>query len=170
VIMTIHSERAVPPPGTATLQAAQPIPPVPPSRVVRVIRPLRNLLNPVIVRRAGGRGFAMAARLEHVGRRSGRTYVTPVTTRRAGDVVFIALTFGNQSDWCQNVLAGNGGMLRMDGAYYAATRPALLSWQNAGPAVRAAFRPAERAMLRLMGIKQFMRLNVVPLGEPPPAS
>jgi len=152
--MTIHTERAVPSTRAADVK------PIWPSRTVRVIKPLRNLLNPIVVRRAGQPGFAMAARLEHVGRRSGRTYVTPVTTRRTGDVVLIALTFGNQSDWCQNVLAAGGCTIRIGGADYSAVAPALVRWQEAAPSVRAAFRPAERAMLRVLGIKQFLRLDV----------
>jgi deazaflavin-dependent oxidoreductase (nitroreductase family) len=161
--MTIHSERAVPPSASADQPAVRPdqqVEPIWPSRTVRVIGRLRNLLNPLVVKRAGRRGFAMAARLEHVGRRSGRTYVTPVTTRRAGDVVLIALTFGNQSDWCQNVLAARGCTIRIDGVDYAATAPALVSWQDATSLVRVAFRPAERAMLRVLGIKQFLRLDL----------
>jgi deazaflavin-dependent oxidoreductase (nitroreductase family) len=178
--MSIHTERAVPSAAAAARQAAAPtgevrqvaadggagatsagrIEPVGPARVVRVVRPLRNLLNPLVVKRAGRRGFAMAARLEHVGRRSGRTYVTPVTTRRDGDLVLIALTFGNQSDWCQNVLAAGGCTIQIDGVDYAATAPALLGWQEAAQSVRAAFRRTERAMLRVLGIRQFLRLDV----------
>jgi deazaflavin-dependent oxidoreductase (nitroreductase family) len=144
-------------------QEAGAIVPVTPSAVVRFIAPLRNLLNPLVVKRAGTRRFAMAARLEHVGRRSGRTYVTPVTTRRHGDGVYIALTFGNQSDWARNVLAAGGGTIRMDGTDFAASDPVLIEWPDAKPAVRSAFSPVERAMLHAFGIKQFMRLTVRPL-------
>jgi hypothetical protein len=63
-----------------------------------VIRPLTRILNPVIVKFAGRRHFPIAAQIHHVGRRSGKAYVTPATAHVHGDVIVIALTFGNQSD------------------------------------------------------------------------
>ena len=153
--MTVADQRNVPAnPGT--------VPPVPPSLPVRIVlRPLSKRLNPLILRLAGGRRFGLA-QLRHVGRRSGRTYVTAVSPRRSGDVVLIALTFGNQSDWAKNVAAAGACSLRMDGVEYNASAPAFLSRSEAAPLVRSAFSPLERFSLRLLGIKQFLRLDVVP--------
>jgi hypothetical protein len=79
--------------------APRPVTPVPPSRFVKiVIGPMTKVLNPLTLKLAGRPHFHMAAQLTHTGRRSGRTYVTPVGPRRAGDMVLIPLTFGNQSD------------------------------------------------------------------------
>src|SRR4030081_745110 len=87
------------PPGTAS-----PPEPIGPSVLVKIVmRPMTKLLNPLIVKLAGRRHFHMAAQIRHVGRRSGRTYTTPVSARRSGDMVAIALTFCNQSDWSRNV-------------------------------------------------------------------
>ena len=55
--------------------------------------------------------------------------------------------FGNRSDWSQNVRAAGGCSLRLNGRDYDATRPELLSLQEAQPLVRAAFSPLERASL-----------------------
>ncbi len=78
---------------------AGPLEPVGPSPIVRlVMRPMTKVLNPLIVKLAGRPHFRMAAQIQHVGRRSGRTYTTPVSARRTDDMVVIALTFGNQSD------------------------------------------------------------------------
>jgi deazaflavin-dependent oxidoreductase (nitroreductase family) len=138
-------------------------PPVPPALVVRVVmRPMTRLLNPLIARLAGRRHFRMAALVRHVGRRSGRTYQTPVSARRTGDVVIIALTFGNQSDWSRNVRAAGGCSIRLDGNEYVATAPEFLSRQEARPDIRSAFSPVERASLRLLGIRQFLRLRIAP--------
>ena len=74
--------------------------PVGPSLIVKIVmRPMTKMLNPLIVKLAGRRHFHMAAQIRHVGRRSKRTYTTPVSARRSGDMIVIALTFGNQSDW-----------------------------------------------------------------------
>lgn len=50
-------------------------------------------------------GFAIVV---HVGRRSGRTYRTPVNVFRDGDRYVFALTYGAESDWVRNVLAAGG--------------------------------------------------------------
>jgi hypothetical protein len=72
---------------------------------------------------AGRRHFRMAAQIWHVGRRSGRLYMTPAGARMAEGVVAIPLTFGNESDWSRNVRAASGCFIRLDGQDYRATRP-----------------------------------------------
>jgi deazaflavin-dependent oxidoreductase (nitroreductase family) len=153
-------------PELAAAPAPSPAQPVPPSRFVKiVIGPMTKVLNPLIVRLAGRPHFPMAAQLTHTGRRSGRAYVTPVGARRAGDAVLIPLTFGNESDWSRNVRAAGRCSLRLAGVDYEASAPALVSLEEAGPHVRAAFGRLERASMRMLGIRQFLRLNVVPAGS-----
>ena len=90
-----------------------------PSRFVRVvIGPMTKVLNPVMLKLAGRRHVMMAAQVRHVGRKSGRQYVTPVGARRAGDTFVIPLTFGNQSDWSRNVRAAGGCIIRLNGVDY----------------------------------------------------
>jgi deazaflavin-dependent oxidoreductase (nitroreductase family) len=135
--------------------------PVGPAPFVRIVmRPMIKKLNPVIGRFAGRKNFNMAAQIRHVGRSSGRPYATPVSVRLIGDVALIALTFGNQSDWARNVYAAGGCAIRLDGLDYIATDPEFLSRSQAEPELRAAFNPSQRAVFRMLGIKQFMRLQV----------
>jgi deazaflavin-dependent oxidoreductase (nitroreductase family) len=137
--------------------------PVAPTRFVRmVIRPMTKALNPVIVRFAGRRHFSMAAQIQHVGRRSGRVYVTPASAHVHGDMILIALTFGNQSDWSRNVRAAGGCLVRINGRTYHATDPRFLSREEASPLFKAAFSPMQRAGIRLLGVREFMRLHAVP--------
>jgi deazaflavin-dependent oxidoreductase (nitroreductase family) len=146
--------------NTETVTAGLP-PPVPPSIQVRVVlRPLTKVLNPLIVRLAGRRHFGMAGAVSHVGRRSGRPYVTPVGARRAGDVILIPLTFGNRSDWSLNVLAAGRCTVKLHGQDYDASVPRLLTRQAAAPLMHDAFSPIERVSLRALGITQFMRLEI----------
>jgi hypothetical protein len=147
-------------------QAAAPasaiLPPVGPSLVVKIaMRPLTRLLNPVIGKLAGRRHFRMAAQIRHVGRRSGRQYMTPAGARLAGEKIVIPLTFGNQSDWARNVRAAGGCSIRLDGRDYVAARPEFLGREQARPLLRTAFSPVERASFRLLGIRQFLCLQVV---------
>lgn len=137
--------------------------PVAPSRFV--VRPMTKVLNPLIVRFAGRRHFPMAAQIQHVGRRSGKAYVTPATARVHGDVILIALTFGNQSDWSRNVRAAGGCTIRINGRDYHATNPELPNREDAGTSSSPTFSPVERAGFRLLGIRQFMRLHAVPAGS-----
>lgn len=46
--------------------------------------------------------------LVHTGRKSGRTFRTPVNIFRVEDGYVVALTYGPQSDWVRNVVAANG--------------------------------------------------------------
>jgi deazaflavin-dependent oxidoreductase (nitroreductase family) len=150
----------------STSSQAVPLRPVPPSRLVRVaMRPMTRVLNPLMRKLAGRRHVPMAAELRHVGRTSGRAYVTPVGAHVTGDIAVIPLTFGNQSDWSKNVRAAGGCSIRVDGQDYDATRPVFLDRADAGPLVRRVFGPVTRAGFRMLGIKQFLRLHVVPAGR-----
>ena len=137
--------------------------PVAPAPFVRtVIRPMTKVLNPLIVKFAGRRHFPMAAQIQHIGRRSGKLYVTPATAHVHGDRIVIALTFGNQSDWARNVRAAGGCMVRLNGRSYQGTHPQFLDREEAQPVLKAAFSRSLRAGTRLLGVRQFLVLQVVP--------
>lgn len=134
--------------------------PVPPALIVKImVRPLTRLLNPLIRKLAGRRHFRMAAQIWHAGRRSGRLYMAPAGARLAAGAMVIPLTFGNESDWSRNVRAAGGCFIRLDGQDYRATTPEFLGRRDADAQIRAAFSPLERASFRLLGIKQFLRLQ-----------
>jgi deazaflavin-dependent oxidoreductase (nitroreductase family) len=138
--------------------------PVAPSLIVKVVmRPMTKMLNPLIRKLAGRPRFRMAAQIRHTGRRSGRPYVTSVGARRSGDLVVIPLTFGNQSDWSRNVRAAGGCSIRLNGEDYDLTQPEFLSAQEARPLVRATFSPFVRASFKMLSIRQFLRLHIVPV-------
>src|SRR5260221_12494956 len=74
--------------------------PAGPSLIVKIAtRPMTKMLNPLIVKLAGRRHFHIAAQIRHTGRRSGRTYTTPLSAMRSGDTFVTALAFGTHSDW-----------------------------------------------------------------------
>jgi hypothetical protein len=135
--------------------------PVPPSWIVRtIIRPMTKVLNPGMALVAGRRHFGGAARLSHVGRRSGRPFVAIVGAHLTGDTAVIPLTFGNTSDWVRNVRAAGGCSIRLNGTDYSLTQPDFRSVAEAGPLVRAAFNPVFRAVFPMLGIRQFLVLAV----------
>ena len=61
-----------------------------------------------------------------------------------------------------NVRAAGGCAIQLGGRDYQAVRPELLSARDARPLVRAGFGPAERLSFRILGIRQFMRLQSIP--------
>ena len=158
-------------PEPVTQGTASTLEPVGPSPIVKiVIGPMTKVLNPLIVKLAGRRHFRMAAQVRHVGRRSGRTYTTPVSARRSGDMIVIALTFGNQSDWSRNVRAAGGASIRIEGEGYDVKSPQVMSLQEAKLLVQAAFSPMNRAGFRMLGIKQVIVLRIAPAAPLPGAA
>jgi deazaflavin-dependent oxidoreductase (nitroreductase family) len=73
-----------------------------------------------------GRTFSVYSVLEHTGRRSGRTYFTPVGAYPFGDGFVIGLTYGPTVDWCRNVVASGDAVLRWRGKSYPLQRPEVI--------------------------------------------
>src|SRR6266436_5855850 len=122
-----------------------PVAPVGPSLTVRVVmKPLTKMLNPLVATFAGRRQFAMAAQIHHVGRRTGKPYVTSVGARVHDGVVLIPLTFGNRSDWSRNVYAAGECSVRVNGVDYHAVAPQFVTFGQAAPLLRPSFRSVER--------------------------
>lgn len=134
-----------------------------PARLVRfVIKPMTKALNPPIRWMAGRTHFPNAAQIHHRGRRSGRTYVTPASARRHDDALYIPLTFTRHSDWCRNVIANGGCVVRLRGVDYTAVEPRVVDTQAALALASSEFRWMERAMFRPLGIKEFLVLKTQP--------
>jgi hypothetical protein len=88
--------------------------------------------------------------------------MTPATARLAGETFWVSLTFGSGSDWCRNVLAAGECTIRWQGRDYRAVHPVVVERATAFAGAGRAFKRRERAMMRSIGIKQFLRLDVVP--------
>ena len=90
----------------------------------------------------------------HRGRRSGRHYETPVQVFPTDDGYVIALTYGPDADWTKNVLAAGSCELRTRGRTVQLTEPRLYQDET-----RQHIRPAERQMLRLLRVSDFLALT-----------
>ncbi|KAY38112.1 nitroreductase family deazaflavin-dependent oxidoreductase [Mycobacterium tuberculosis] len=83
--------------------------------------------------------------LEHVGRRSGKPYRTPLNVfsadvdGRAG--VAILLTYGPNRDWLKNITAAGGGRMRRYGKTFGVANPRRLTKAEAAPYVSSRWRP-----------------------------
>jgi deazaflavin-dependent oxidoreductase (nitroreductase family) len=115
-------------------------------------------LNPLMLSLAGSRRLPMLAVMYHRGRRSGRSYATPLGARPIADGFVIPITFGEQAAWFRNVQAAGGCVIRWKGANYPLIDPEVIDWATA----RSAFYPVERVLMPIIGIEQFVRLRHVP--------
>src|SRR5687768_12679029 len=84
--------------------------PLPPTRIRFMLPFTRKVINPITRRFVGVvPGFAM---LTHVGRKSGRTYHTPINVFRRGDHYVFALTYGSDVQWLKNIFASGSVEMR----------------------------------------------------------
>jgi deazaflavin-dependent oxidoreductase (nitroreductase family) len=90
----------------------------------------------------------------HRGRRTGRQYRTPVSVFGSGTGYVIALTYGPDTDWVQNVLAADGCELETRGHVVRLAAPRLYRDEQQG-----GIRPLERQILRLLNVADFIALT-----------
>ncbi|MCG7609739.1 MULTISPECIES: nitroreductase family deazaflavin-dependent oxidoreductase [Mycobacterium] len=65
--------------------------------------------------------------LEHVGRKSGAQYRTPLLVFKTHDGYAILIGYGPQTDWLKNVLAGGPTVLHKRGRAVKLTNPTVVS-------------------------------------------
>ena len=75
-------------------------------RTRRLIRSVARMVNPLVLRFAGGRHMPVLGILHHRGRRTGQEYATPLGIRPAAGGGFVMpLTFGEAAGWYRNIRA-----------------------------------------------------------------
>jgi deazaflavin-dependent oxidoreductase (nitroreductase family) len=141
--------------GLATLAA----------RYVRARAPLldrvrafnRRTLNPWTLSFAGRNGVYFHA-LRHVGRRSGREYVTPLEAFPIGDGFAIPMTYGMRADWARNTLAAGGATLLRGGEELTIARPRVVRLSE----VAHALPWVERMGLQALGVDELLLVEREP--------
>ncbi len=103
---------------------------------------------------AEGRSSVLAA-VKHVGRRSGRSYTTPVGARPLLDGFVIPLVYGSSVDWCRNVLAAGTCTLIWKKQEYTLERPETIQQSQA----LKAFPFALRLIYPVGGVKEYLWLH-----------
>lgn len=123
-----------------------------PQRLARFNRHVTNPVQRLWAGWAPGMGT-----LEHVGRRSGRVFRTPLMVFSTDDGVAIMLTYGPDRDWVKNLVAADGGRLHRHGHVHTVRNPRVVTKDQAAPHVtgmaRAVFPrlPFENALLLTRG-------------------
>jgi len=79
--------------------------------------------------------------VHHVGRKSGRTYRTPVVAFASAKGFVIPMTYGRDVDWGRNLRAAGGGELVQMGRRFRIRNPRIVDGDAARSSLPAAVRP-----------------------------
>jgi deazaflavin-dependent oxidoreductase (nitroreductase family) len=121
-----------------------------PRWIARVNLHVTNRLLGPLARRLPGMGM-----VNHVGRKTHRHYETPVMVFRRGDRMIIALTYGRDSQWVQNVLAQGGCELETEHHPLRLLHPRLFHDER-----RELMPGVVRVMLGILRVTDFLELAV----------
>lgn len=116
----------------------------------------KYVLNPAMLRLAGRKHW-YAAVIRHTGRKSGRSYATPVVVDRvAGDGFILPLPYGTRVDWLRNVLTAGTATITVGGQTYDVTEPEVIDAATAGPQLS----PRRRRAFQRFGIDTFLKVKL----------
>jgi deazaflavin-dependent oxidoreductase (nitroreductase family) len=118
----------------------------------------KHVLNPVMMLVAGQK-YWYAGVVEHTGRRSGKTYATPVVIDRVSDGFIIPLPYGTEVDWLRNVLAAGAATLRVHGETCRAVEPQVIDAATAS----AQLSPRRQREFGRFGIRNYLKLQREPV-------
>lgn len=114
---------------------------------------LKNRFNP-LTRRIAHSSHGPFSIVQHVGRRSGKIYETPIIVAPTEDGFVFELTYGPEVDWYKNVLAAGGCTLVWHAKEYQINKIEALDAATG----RAAFPQPFRTILRLSGKQHFLKM------------
>ena len=118
----------------------------------------RTVYNPLAMTVAGLRHSPYSV-VKHIGRKSGRPYETPVIAHAVGDGFIIALPYGDDVDWCRNILVAGRCTITRGGVEHRVDAPQILDPSRALPELPRALPVA----FRLFGLNarkmSFLRLR-----------
>jgi deazaflavin-dependent oxidoreductase (nitroreductase family) len=125
-------------------------------KVRKGVRRLARATQGLTIRSAGEPG-AYASIVKHVGRTSGRNYVTPVRAAPTDDGFAITLPYGATTDWLKNVLAAGAATIVCDGLETEVARPEVVDSSVA----RRYFLVKDQRTQRLFGVDEYLVLHRV---------
>ncbi|HEV8230610.1 MAG TPA: nitroreductase family deazaflavin-dependent oxidoreductase [Candidatus Limnocylindria bacterium] len=123
--------------------------------MTQTLRRLAKWLNPLAMPVARSGLISIWGVVKHRGRRTGHQYATPIALRPTADGFVLPRPWGEGTDWCRNVRAAGGGVIVWRGTEYEVTRPEVIDVAATLPAFNAVLRP----IVRLTGIKKFLRVR-----------
>ena len=119
-----------------------------PRSLATVANHLSPLMGPFVSRAPTG------AVLHHRGRRTGRSYNTPVLAFRTPDGYVVPLAYSRDAAWALNLLAAGDGEMTRFGRRYQLTRV-----RRAGPEARELLPAWASLMMRALRIDDFLQFD-----------
>ena len=80
----------------------------------------KRVFNPIVLRRG------KSPTLTHVGRKSGKEFITPLDAYEVDDGYVFMMVYGTRSDWVRNILASGNATLRKDGETFDLANPRVI--------------------------------------------
>jgi len=121
---------------------------------------IKHTLNKVTSRAARTPGGPFSL-VRHVGRKSGRTFETPIIVAPVPEGFVCELTYGEDVNWYRNIVAAGGCVLVVNGVEHRVIAIEPCSTQ----AGLRAFGGAKAVLLRLLGRHEFRLLRTMPTGQ-----
>ena len=114
----------------------------------------RDHMNPRQRGTAGTAG-ATTALVRHTGRRSGRTYETPVDAVPTSDGFVVSMVYGRDTDWVRNLLAGGPAAVVHDGTEHTVAAADVVTVDD----VPDAFTAGQRRIMRVFGVREALAIR-----------
>ena len=108
-----------------------------------------------------GKPGAYASVIRHQGRRSGRSYETPIVPFAVDDGFLVSLPYGPTTDWVANVLAQGSAVLVHEGRTLTVDRPEVVPVAQ----VEDLFPPSEQRTHRMFRVEHCLRLHSAEVHE-----
>jgi deazaflavin-dependent oxidoreductase (nitroreductase family) len=110
--------------------------------------------NPRVLRTAGTAGEQTSI-IQHVGRKSGTTYQTPVDFVPTTGGFLVALPYGSQADWVRNVLAAGSATVVTDGERLEVDGPTMVDTADVADLIPS----RTLRTLRLFGVDECLHVK-----------
>jgi deazaflavin-dependent oxidoreductase (nitroreductase family) len=124
--------------------------------VLNAVRRSGRAMKPLVLRSAGRAGASTSV-VEHTGRRTGRSYETPVVAAPVEGGFVVALPYGPNTDWLKNVLAAGHATIRFDGHAHDVDLPEVVEMNE----VATDFAPKEQRLHRRFKVRAALRVRTV---------
>src|SRR5262245_44230094 len=129
--------------------------------VLTLVTRLSRAMKPMVLAKAGTMGSNTSI-IRHTGRKSGRTYETPVVAAPTDDGFVIALPYG-ATDWLKNVFAAGRAQVVFDGDTYDVDTPERIAIDDA----TGHFGRREQRLHKQFDVRDGVRVRTVSLSGRP---
>lgn len=117
------------------------------------LRPINKRFYNRVTLQFAGHEHSPYAVIQHVGRKTGHTYRTPVVAEITASGILIPLPYGQDTDWCQNVLRNGTARLQYQGKTYDLDHFEVVNFAI----VEKSLKSSTRGLWRLFNIESYLR-------------